>query len=784
MVYQFCWRGIRRCERPESDYVLQGAVTVGNPTWEGFLGTTFDPDNETANATVTAAAYGVQEFILSEDNNGCVFTDTVNIEFIEVPVANAGPDETVCGLAYTMQAIPSIGSGEWIAPAGVVVDDVNDPTTAIDASTEGVYDMIWTEDVGNGCTSQDTCTITFYAIPQPDAGADDEICGLEYDLAGSNDVGDPIWSNSTSAIFNPDEFTVLATATAPDYGVHEFVLTSDNNGCSSDDTVAIAFIETPVSNAGTDTSTCGLVFDLQALPSVGNASWSGPPGYNFSPDATDPTAQVDAPGYGSATFTWSEDNQGCTDFAEVTIEFIEQPVADAGTDQTVCGLDASLLANPSVGNGLWYTNSSASISPSSDQPAIDVTATNPGIVEFWWVENNGSGCVDSASVNVEFLEIPVADPGPDDGVCGLEYELQAVPSVGTGSWSVPSGLAMSDVTDPNATITASSPGTFTLYWVEELGPCTDSAAVQIEFVNEPIADAGDDELVCGLEYTLDGFSNINSGTWVPVAGLNFDDSSLADASVTADNYGTYTLTWEVAGGASCFDSDEVEITFVEAPVANAGADVETCGLSFDLAAVPSSGDGEWSGPAGAVFSDTSDPNATVTMDSFGSVTFTWTEIDPSGCTTTDEVEVNFIEQPIADAGSDAVSCGLTFDLSATPTVGNGVWTTPDAGVTFIPTPTTRTPRHRCRPKGSIPLPGQKPMVFVSPPLPFRWRSQISPWHQREVMMKFAAFHTSSMRVEMAECGPDPRARCLHPRPMISTPLQQYQPPVITPSPGR
>ena len=43
------------------------------------------------------------------------------------------------------------------------------------------------------------------------------------------------------------------------------------------------------------------------------------------------------------------------------------------------------------------------------------------------------------------------------------------------------------------------------------------------------------------------------------------------------------------------------------------------------------------------------------------------------CTTTDDVTVNVIESPDANANIDEVICGDSYQLNAIPSVGNGVW---------------------------------------------------------------------------------------------------------------
>lgn len=828
-------------------YTLNALPSFGTGFWSSASPATFDPGPADPEATVTVADYGTHAFIWQEDNGfTCQDADTVVVLFVEQPVALAGPDSVFCGLTADLSlpglaAQPSAGAGTWSSVPDLSFSDDSDPAPFLTAASEGTYILTWTEDNGSGCVSSDTREITFWEIPQVEAGADQQVCGSEVQLEATVLFGNPQWTAPGAFVFSPDDATPAATAVAPDFGTYTLVIASDNNGCQSSDSLQVTFVEIPVANPGTDTATCGLSYALNAVPSAGSGFWSAPPGFSFIPDNTSPTATVVSGSYGAAVFTWHENNAGCADSAQIEITFVELPVAEPGLDQSVCGLEAVLQANPSVGNGLWYSNSSAVITAGAGGQA-DVSVPSAGVVEFWWVENNGFGCSDSANVLVTFTEIPVANAGLNDSICGLEYSLMATPSAGVGSWlsldpgaviadpsdpfseievadygvytlvwtedngngcidsdqvilvfsetpqpfagddaeicglsyqldaesaqgsaiwsgtggvfsdpqsatsevtvaapgtytftwtdtngncsasdelqvsfvtlpaldagqddvtcglnytlqavsatgagqwSVPAGLTISDENNPGAEVTATTPGTYTLYWTETSGPCADSASVTITLVTEPEAFAGDDIAVCGLSYTLQATGNVPTGSWLPVPGLVFSDPSDPEATVTATDYGDYTLTWQLTAGVSCSDQDEVVISFVEAPVADAGENTAVCGLSASLNAVLVSQQGSWSGPPGVVFTEPSNPQSGVSADAFGTYLLTWTEITSFGCSTSDEIEITFSEQPVANAGNDMISCGFELELSATPSAGAGSWSG-SGGITFVP----------------------------------------------------------------------------------------------------
>jgi gliding motility-associated-like protein len=131
----------------------------------------------------------------------------------------------------------------------------------------------------------------------------------------------------------------------------------------------------------------------------------------------------------------------------------------------------------------------------------------------------------------------------------------------------------------------------------------------------PVANAGNDDQVCGESYILRAVkSNPSySGLWSPT-DATFADSTSANSAVIAGSYGTHAFTWTETNWL-CADDDEVEITFYEMPLLpDAGPDQE---LDFIYttslqAATASAGTGVWSVTAGnGEFSDVNSPTAVV-----------------------------------------------------------------------------------------------------------------------------------------------------------------------------
>lgn len=105
------------------------------------------------------------------DNNGCQavasgLTGTRKATVYRVPVANAGPDDEVCGPAYRLAALPSDGTGEWIFPPQVLAGNVTQYNTKIEIDSSFTaasvsYKLYWQE-TNWTCFSKDSVNITFY----------------------------------------------------------------------------------------------------------------------------------------------------------------------------------------------------------------------------------------------------------------------------------------------------------------------------------------------------------------------------------------------------------------------------------------------------------------------------------------------------------------------------------------------------------------------------------------------------------------------------------------------
>ena len=264
--------------------------------------------------SVRVSDYGIYTFYFREINNmglagTCFDTDTVRIEFMEIPNARAGRDTSVCGLDFQLNAISSHQEGDsivgtWTASSGgaATFADRHDPHTTGHYSAYGSATFRWTEtnhphlqvdENEHTCSDDDEVTVTFYEVPSPVINmneGDTAVCGWETTGAylRAEYPGDGIqghwWDPVSGTHFGPNDETInsiYTDASVASYGVHNFYwieFNGPNNICS--DTAGpwpVRFIENPVADIVPDELTfCGL--DGGPIPvnfnGVGNGRWS------------------------------------------------------------------------------------------------------------------------------------------------------------------------------------------------------------------------------------------------------------------------------------------------------------------------------------------------------------------------------------------------------------------------------------------------------------------------------------------------------------------------------
>ena len=370
------------------------------------------PDTIPPSGTLTVPNCGSYDLTLSvthSSSNGCSTDAMITIDFYDTPVVNAGPDDTICGLVYTLTPSYTIGcyhgtpttSWSYLGPGTATFSN-----NTVNVDTCGTYEFhyeVYYDSYGI-CNDIDTVEITFYDYPVVDAGINDTICGLQYILQPSDTAYciynlTTKWSTISVPPIGPAGPTFSGdTVNVPVCGTYKFLYEVWNWNCYSKDSVEITFYDYPVVNAGTDAGVCGLVYTLTPSYTVAcphgtpTTSWSylGPGTATFSNN----TVNVDT--CGPYKFIFSVTNWQCETTDTVDIDFHEVPIPVIVGDTTVfvCGTNTYTVLELSNCNDLedlehfWYVEcglfENDDVYTEGDTVIVNwKSASGPGLLHVW-----------------------------------------------------------------------------------------------------------------------------------------------------------------------------------------------------------------------------------------------------------------------------------------------------------------------------------------------------------------------------------------------------------------
>ena len=704
--------------------LVSGSGTIASPT--------------SPSSGVSGLGVGANVFQWTLSNGPCangITQDQVTITRFDpaAPVANAGPDQSVCSsspvatLAGNTPTAPSTGT--WSVVSGTAtITAPGSPTTTVTGLGIGVVTLRWTINNGPcGPPTTDNMTITVYNANAvtASAGPDQQLCTP---TTLTNLVGNTPTPPSTGVWTLVSGSGTISTPGSPTSGVTGLVVgtnifrwTIDNGACAnpvSTDEVAIIVNSNAqgAANAGADQQVCStapnatLTANAANAPATGNWTLVSGTGTIASPGTS--TTSVSAMTVGANVFQWSITNGACgntSDQATVLVFDANNPIANAGPDQNLCTpATTATMAGSSIifpATGTWTTISGSGTITTPGSPTTAITGLGVGANVFRWTVSNGP-CVngttfDEVTINVFNSNAPTANAGADQSICSTttSVSMGASPPVGvaTGQWSVISGGGtISAPNSPFTSITNLPVGQNIFQWAVNNGSCgttTDQVVVLVYDANNPAANAGPDQSTCTPVTTVNmAGSNVifpATGTWTLVSGSGtITTPGSPSTSITGLGVGTNVFQWSVNNGpcgAPTTDLVTINLFDGNAQPANAGADQSICSNNSQVTVTGNtpvgSATGSWSITSGTGnITNPNSPTTTITGLGVGTVTVQWSINNGSCGTSTDQLTVSVFNQnnPVADAGPDQNLC--TPATSATLAGSNltgpatGTWT--------------------------------------------------------------------------------------------------------------
>nr|WP_321226064.1 T9SS type A sorting domain-containing protein [uncultured Psychroserpens sp.] len=590
-------------------------------------GTSFLWNNGATTASIDVNPNITTTYTVEVFENTCSSTDEVIVTVNEIPVVNAGEDQTIFeGESATLTAT---GADSYVWSTGETTQSIT-----VNPLLETSYFV-----TGTTNTCENTDTVTVFLLDDSvnaNAGADTEICIGESTTLTAIGGTTYLWSTgeTTASIeVSPIEIT---TYTVTVYSV------SGNN--SEEDSVIVTVNELPIANAGDDVEICS-----------GNATTltaSGGSTYLWSTGETTETITVIPNATTIYTVEVFENNCSSTDQAQVTVN--DLPETNAGNDVSIFDGESTILTASGADSYVWSTGET-----------ITSITVSPTSTTTYTVTGNTNGCEFEDSVIVTLISDDVtANAGDDIGICSGNVTTLTASGGTTYLWSTGETTASIEVSPTNTTTY-----TVTAYSFSGNNSAEDSVEVT---VNElPVANAGDDVEIC--------FGNVTTLTASGGSTYLWSTGEITETISVNPNV-TTMYTVEVFEN-NCSSLDQVQVIINELPETNAGSNVSIIeGESTTLTATG----------ADSYVWNTGEITQSITVSPTSSTTYTVTG-SSNGCESSDDVIVSVGAEVVnANAGADVAICfGNVTTLIATGG-STYLWSTGETTASIIVSPNQTT----------------------------------------------------------------------------------------------
>lgn len=658
---------------PVSDQtVCAGAATSAVNFTGSFASTSYDWSNDNTSiglaangsgdiASFTTTNPGPAQITVTPTANGCVGAPiTFAIQVNPVPTIDPITDQTLCAGDNTADIIFTA------SPAGGTFSWTNsDPSIGVSASGTGDILSFTSSNAGSspvssvftvfcglgGCTSSaESFTITVNPTPVVDPVADQNICAgdntTDINFTGNVSGSTYDWTNSNSNIGlgvagNGD--IASFTGTTPN-GVSEtatITVTPSANGCvgPSEDFV-ISVNPLPTVDPVTDITVC----EGEAVN-----------GINFTGNVA------------SATYDWTNSNANIGLGVSGTGNIASFNGANSGIPVESGTITVTPSVGTCVGNPTSFTiavNQAPSgtltgiVDVCEGDPSPDLTFTGSNGTSpytFTYNLNGGANQTITTVGNTATVSVPtspsaviicVAGDVTDANGCSTTLSDQVTVTINPNPTPTITGT-LQYCSGSNTNLSTLQP-----YATYSWSTSESTASIDVTVAQNPITVMVTDNNGCSGTSAAVNVTETSGTTYTSSISICQGDSAMIHGSYESAA-GIYTQT--LTGSNGCDSISEITLNINPLPIVYAGADKQVCeGVQVTLSG---SGAQTYSWDNGVI-----DNNAFT--QNVGTVTYTVTGTDASGCSNTDQVDVTVYALPNVDAGPDQTECeGVQITLS-------------------------------------------------------------------------------------------------------------------------
>ena len=615
------------------DYTMIGTPDIPGGKWTLIQGPgNVNIDSNDIRSDVNVDQYGTYTFVWTEDILTCSGNDTVRVLFNSDP--EFGPVDTICGGDATdYKVIFEISGGSFpytVIEGGGSIDSNNIYTsdTILDNENQRIviadqygcffefiinHDCVCPNEIGT--VSGDTlkeCGVTTVNIDYNPTnmvlGAGDTFQFVLYTQLGDI-FGSEIESNHTGTFtFDPNTMNwgqvyYMGVTLGKDSG-DGFI--DPLAGCvKSAEGQPVIWYQIPSPDAGADFEACATRVNLSGTRSIvgSQVKWLNTAGAIIE-SPNDINTIVTVTDFGRFVFFFNETNEICSALDSVVVIFNESP--------SIEGVEKSCIDQNLTFEWTYLFN------------------VTQGLTPYTLVSGNGTLDPNSGQFNSNRLKSLERDTVIIEDSKGCRDTLFIVNNCDCG-------------------LTKS--GTMTTE-LEQI--CVDKC-VTVTTNNDHGAESDD----CVYMILHPDSSNVERGKIIDIQAFDpngntfcFDDTR--GMIVNQIYYVSYVVgacdpNGDINLDDACFKIISKPVQFIPYPTPDAGQDKDICGLFTQFDAMQSLGRGTWtmvSGPTGgnAIF-DGSLPGSNLSVDTYGSYTFRWTE-DNGGCVDQDDVTIIFHDSPV------------------------------------------------------------------------------------------------------------------------------------------
>jgi gliding motility-associated-like protein len=447
--------------------------------------------NNTANATWITSL-----------NNNCQNVTTI--------VANITGDTTICVGENT--SLTATGGASYLWSTGATT-----ATITVNPTTNTKYKVTVTQGI---CNAEDSITVIVNALPLINLGSDVTICSSDNITITASGANQYIWNTGA---------TTAAITVSPAISTTYIVTGTNASQCFKSDTIQVLVSNSLVAQISGDTSIC-IGESTQLTVSGGSI-------YSWSTGAT--TTSINVSPIVNTTYTVTVSSpSGCADTVSKFVLVNGLPVANAGSDQTICeGASATLTASGGLQYG-WSTGattSSITVQPTQTSSYI-VTATN------------SFGCTDTDTVviNIQQLQLNLSLNTTNENCPAANDGSVVVIASPNGNYSYTFEFNGSAIgTNTTGSLNNLQPGTYNVI-VDAGGNCFVTGNFEIEAATDPNITINTTAPTCFLSSVNDGSITVNGGGnsfQYSLDNINFQPSN-EFLNLSSGSYTVY-----VAGGS-------------------------------------------------------------------------------------------------------------------------------------------------------------------------------------------------------------------------------------------